>query len=296
MKPSSYAFALSITAFGVVLMSIESLLIKLANIPGVTYSFYIGILIFISLNAFLFKDGLAKTITIYKKDIKVILLVGLITGLANLFFVNSIKHTSIANTVIIISSSPLFAMLFAYLFYKEKAQKNIYIASFFIFIGLLIIFSQQLSGGNLFGDMLAVLCTMAFSLSFVILSRHRDANRFAVLAFAGIVTATSSSLFVESYALDSNSIYILLAAGLFISPFSRVFVMTGTKTLPASEVSLLTILETILAPIWAWIFLSEIPVIYTIIGGVVILSTLVMNTLYLLKVSKAKQAIQRVSS
>ncbi len=291
MEKNSHIFALSITALGVVLMSIESLLIKLTNISGVTYSFYIGILMFISLNAVLLKDGIDKTITIYKENFRVILIAGLLTALANMFFINSVKHTTIANAVIIISSSPLFATLFAYLFYKEKPQKNIFIASIFIFVGLFIIFSQQLGGGNLFGDILALLCTISFSLIFVFMSKEKAVNRFAVIAFGGICITIISSFFIESYAVDTTSIYILLVAGLLISPFSRIFVLIGTRTLPASEISLLTILETILAPIWAWIFLSEIPLSSTMLGGFIILSTLVINTLYLLKISKKKKTI-----
>lgn len=286
MKNNSYIFALFITMLGVILMSIESLLIKMTNISGITYSFYIGILMFISLNSILLKGGIKNTFSIYKDNVKIILISGLLMGFANMFFINSIKHTTIANAVIIISSAPLFATLFAYLFYKEKPQKNIFIASIFIFIGLIVIFSQQLSGGNMIGDILALFCAMSFSLNFVVMSKHKDVNRFAVLAFAGVCITLMSSLFIESFAVDTTSLYILLVAGLLISPFSRIFVLIGTKTLPASEVSLLTILETVLAPIWAWIFLSEIPIMNTIFGGLIILSTLIINTLYLIKISK----------
>lgn len=288
MQTNNYIFALFITAFGVVLMSIESLLIKLTNISGVTYSFYIGLLIFISLNTVLLRDGVRKTLQIYKSNFRIILITGILTALANIFFINSIKHTTIANTSMIISSSPLFATLFAYILYKQKAKKNIYIASFFIFLGLLVIFSQQLLGENLLGDILALLCTICFSLIFVIMSQHSNINRFAVLAFAGICITLISSLFIKSYSVDTNSIYILLVAGLLISPFSRVFVLMGTKTLPANEISLLTILETILAPLWAWMFLNEVPVLNTIIGGCIIVFTLIFNTLYLIKQSKNK--------
>ncbi|QKJ23657.1 DMT family transporter [Poseidonibacter lekithochrous] len=291
MKNNTYIFALLITMLGVVLMSVETLLIKMTNISGLTYSFYIGILMFISLNAVLLKDGIKNTINIYKDNLRIILISGLLMGLANMFFINSVKHTSIANAVIIISSAPLFATLFAYLFYKEKPQKNIFIASIFIFIGLIIIFSKQISSGNLFGDFLALLCAMSFSLNFVVMSKHTSVNRFAVLAFAGVCITLMSLLFIQSYTVDTTSMYILLIAGLLISPFSRIFVLIGTKTLPASEISLLTILETILAPIWAWIFISEIPVSTTIFGGLVILATLIINSLYLIKISKKKALI-----
>lgn len=268
------------------LMSVESLLIKLTPLSGMTYAFFIGILLFISLTLFIVKDGVKKHWHLIKTQYKIILLTALLTALANIFFINAVKHTTIANTVIIISSAPLFATLFAYWFYQLTPHKNIYIASFFIFLGLFIIFSQELSIDNLFGDSLALLCTLSFSLTFVILSRHRATDIIAVLLVAAVILSLFSSLFVDRFTVDDQSIYILLIAGLFVTPFSRVFVLIGTKTLPASEVSLLTILETILAPIWAWIFLREFPHTHAIIGGSIILAALVINSLYLLLTQK----------
>lgn len=288
ISSEGYGFAITLTIVGVILMSVESLLIRLANISGLTYSFYLGILMFISIGIILLKDGITS-INITKKDFKIILMASIFTALANIFFINAIKHTTIANTVVIISSSPLFTSLFAYLFYKEKVQKNIFIASFFIFIGLFIIFSSHLQSGNMFGDILALLCTISFSLTFTLMSRHNEINRYVVLAFTGIAISVMASFFVKSYEVDVTSIYILLLAGLLITPLSRVFILIGTKSLPASEVSLFVILETILAPIWAWIFLSEVPSLNTIIGGGVILATLVINTLYLMQVAKKRR-------
>ena len=61
----------------------------------------------------------------------------------------------------------------------------------------------------------------------------------------------------------------------------------GTKIIPASEVSLLMIIETIMAPIWVWIFLNEVPSNYTLVGGAIILTTLIINSLYIIKLNKS---------
>jgi len=85
-----------------------------------------------------------------------------------------------------------------------------------------------------------------------------------------------------------QTLYILLLAGLLTTPIARVLMGIGTKSLPASEVSLLMIIETIMAPIWVWLFLDEIPVTTTLIGGFLILVTLILNSLYLLKINSKK--------
>ncbi|WP_375137088.1 hypothetical protein [Arcobacter sp. CECT 8989] len=74
----------------------------------------------------------------------------------------------------------------------------------------------------------------------------------------------------------------MIIAGMFVSPISRVLMGIGTKELPASEVSLLMIIETIMAPIWVWIVLKEIPANSTFVGGAIILITLLINSIYLL--------------
>jgi drug/metabolite transporter (DMT)-like permease len=74
--------------------------------------------------------------------------------------------------------------------------------------------------------------------------------------------------------------------GLLITPISRVLIGNGAKYISASEVSLLMLIETIMAPIWVWIFLNEIPSIYTFIGGGIIVITLIINSLYTLKKGK----------
>ncbi len=87
----------------------------------------------------------------------------------------------------------------------------------------------------------------------------------------------------EDLKIDLNNLLIVMFMGLIISSFSRVLIGNGAKYISASEVSLLMLIETIMAPIWVWVFLNEIPTIYTFIGGSVIVATLVVNSLYTLK-------------
>ena len=135
--------AILITASGILLMSIESLLIKLTTIEALSFSFYIGILMFISINIILLNTQKRNFIATYKESIKPILICGFLFGTSNIFFIHAIKTTTVANTVMIFASAPLFSSLYAYLLYKEKSKKNIYIASFFIFLGLFVIFDTR---------------------------------------------------------------------------------------------------------------------------------------------------------
>lgn len=287
MNNNTHLKALIITALGVLLMSFESLFIKLTSISALTFSFYTGLFMIISINLFLLKTKKKKILQSYKEGIVPLILCGFLFGSSNIFFISAIKTTTVANTVMILSTAPLFASLFAYILYREKSSKNIYISSFFIFIGLYIIFSSQLGQADMIGNFYALMCAVLFSLSFVFLSKHTNINRLAVTACAGFFTATISLILASDLTIDINSLYVLLIAGLVTTPISRVLLGIGTKNLPASEVSLLMIIETVMAPIWVWWVLNEVPASTTLLGGSLILLTLLFNSLYLLKTKKS---------
>ena len=277
------AKGLALTSLGVFIMSLESLFIKFTTISPFLFSFYIGIFMFISMiSTFLFKEK-----TVLKKALNTNLLMlivcAILMGTSNIFFITAVKTTTVANVVIIFSTAALFSALFAYLFYREKITKNIIVASFFMFVGLFIIFNDKLEIGSIEGNIYALLCTAFFATSYVILSRYKEMDRFILTAFSGLALSMIAFFFCDDLSIDFKTLAVVMIMGLLISPISRVFLGNGAKYISASEVSLLMIIETIMAPVWVWIFLNEVPSSYTFIGGSIIVATLIVNSLYTLK-------------
>ncbi len=286
------AKGLALTSLGVFIMSLESLFIKFTTISAFVFSFYIGIFMFISMIiTFIFneKAQISSIKNIFNNNTFLVLLFcGFLMGLSNIFFITAIKITTVANVVIIFSTAALFSALFAYLFYKEKITKNIVISSIFIFIGLFIIFNDKLEIGSLKGNIFALLCTALFSIAFVLLSKHKNMNRTVLTAFAGLFLSLLAIFFCEELIIDFKTLIIVMVMGLLISPISRVLMGNGAIYISASEVTLLMIIETIMAPIWVWIFLDEVPSFYTFIGGSLIIITLIANSVYNLKYDNNK--------
>jgi drug/metabolite transporter (DMT)-like permease len=277
------AKGLALTSLGVFIMSLESLFIKLTTISPFLFSFYIGIFMFISMFVtFLFneKAQISSMKKAFANSFLVLLVCAFLMGLSNIFFITAIKTTTVANVVIIFSTAALFSALFAYLFYKERITKNIVISSIFIFIGLFIIFNDKLEIGSLKGNIYALLCTALFSIAFVLLSKYKDMNRTILTAFAGLFLSLLAIFFCEELIIDFKTLIVVIVMGLLISPISRVLMGNGAKYISASEVTLLMIIETIMAPIWVWIFLDEIPSFNTFIGGGLIIITLIVNSVY----------------
>jgi len=280
---SNSAKGLLLTSLGVFIMSLESLFIKFTNISSFLFSFYIGIFMFASMaSTFLFKDFdyLKKAL---KTSFPFLIICSTFMAVSNIFFITAVKTTTVANVVIIFSTSALFSALIGYVIYKEKVNKNIFYASFFMFIGLFIIFNDKLEIGSVKGNIFALLCTLLFSVSFVLLSKYKDMNRVVLTAFSGAILSIIAYFFCDELAIDFKTLMIVMIMGLLISPISRVLLGNGAKYINASEVSLLMLIETIMAPIWVWIFLDEVPSSYTFIGGSIIVITLIINSLYTLK-------------
>jgi drug/metabolite transporter (DMT)-like permease len=272
-----------ITALGVFIMSLESLFIKLTSISPFTFSFYLGIFMFISMLLLLVikQRDIIREIT--KTSFYIFLLCGILMGSANIFFIWAIKSTTAANVVLIIGTGALFTSFFSYLFYKEKIRINVLIASFFMILGLLIIFNDKVGLGNLKGNILALLCTMTFSLSFVLMSKYTRINRIALTGMTGISLAIIAYFVSDTITIDLYNLSVVAVMGLIITPYSRVLIFNGTKFINASEVSLLMIIETVMGPIWVWMVLKEVPSTYTFIGGGIILLTLIANSIYIMK-------------
>ena len=277
------AKGLALTSLGVFIMSLESLFIKFTTISPFLFSFYIGIFMFISMiSTFVFKEK-AVLKKAFNSSMPILIICAMLMGTSNIFFITAVKTTTVANVVIIFGTAALFSALFAYLFFKEKITINIVIASFFMFVGLFVIFNDELEIGSLNGNIYALLCTALFAMSFVLLSRYKQMDRVLLTALSGLVLSIIAFFFCEDLAIDLKTLAVVMTMGLLISPISRVLLGTGAKYISASEVSLLMIIETIMAPVWVWIFLDEVPSSYTFIGGSIIVATLVANSLYTLK-------------
>lgn len=274
-----------ITALGVFIMSLESLFIKMTSISAFTFSFYLGIFMFVSMLLFLVVKQRDIIRDITKTSFYIFLLSAILMGSANIFFIWAIKTTTAANVVLIIGTGALFTSFFSYLFYKERIKINVLIASFFMILGLFIIFNDKLGLGNLKGNLLALLCTMTFSLSFVLMSKYTNINRVALTGMTGISLALIAFFVSDTISIDLYNLGVVALMGLIITPYSRVLIFNGTKFINASEVSLLMIIETIMAPIWVWMVLKEVPSTYTFIGGSIILLTLIANSIYIMKKS-----------
>ncbi len=275
---TQHAKGLLLTFSGVVLMSIESPLIKFSNLQAQTIGFYFGICLFISANLMLLSKGSTYFIKNYTTNFKGIFLSGLFMGISNFCFVMAVYYAGIAKAVLILASSPIISALIAYIFLKQHTPKRIFLATFIVFIGLYIILADDLGTSSLIGNLYAFGCVLSFSTLFCVLSFHKDASRLGYISFGGVFLTLFSLINVNLH-VEFSSLLPIIFLGLIITPLSRLFIGLGTRYLIPAEVGLLVIGESILAPIWGWWWLDEVISTSVFIGGSIILLALIINSL-----------------
>ena len=200
------------------------------------------------------------------------------TTFSSLTFVLAIKHTTVANTLIILSTMSLFAALFSMIFLKERIALRTGLAMFACVVGIGIVFMDGLSSGGMLGNVIALLCAFFNAANLTIIRSERTINVPSMLSCGALMAALIALMFASSVSIDGRATLILLAMGT-MGAGGFVLVGTGAKYIPSPEVTLLLLLETIVGPIWVWMILQEIPSINALIGGAIVISALGLHAL-----------------
>ena len=199
-------------------------------------------------------------------------------------FVYAITHTSVANTLVILSSTPLFAAIVSRVILNEKIGLRTMTAIGLVAIGIGVIASGSIgSGGALAGDIAAILGSffLACGLSFV--RRFPQISSLSAISCSGLLTALLVLPLASPLAVTQADFGYLLIMGLYVVPIGTALMYLGPRYIPSAEVGLLLLLESILGPLWVWLVLSEQPGDRTLLGGVIVITTLVINTVWALR-------------
>lgn len=209
-------------------------------------------------------------------------------------FITAITHTSVANTLIILSTTPLFAALIGLAVFRERIELRTWCAIFLVAIGIYVISSDgDNQGATLFGDVAAVSGAFFLAAGFTVVRRKPTISVFPVFSIAGLVTALVILPLAQPLSVTQQDMGYLIIMGVYMLPLGTALMYIGPKYIPASEVGLMLLLESVLGPTWVWLALGEEPGARTLMGGVIILSTLAINTLWAMKNASNQRYMRR---
>ena len=274
---SDHSKGLLITMIGVLFVVPDSIMVRLiSSDPMVTAfwrSFTAGtfVAIFILLTM---RNDVVKTITqmgcagwVYC----------VLIGTTSPAFVLAVQNTSVANVVLIFASMPVFSAILSFLILSERPNRQLLLTSCFVFAGLAIIGFGSSGGAaaHWIGDLWAVYIVIAFSTALILLRRQKHVSMLPAIPIGYIGAACVMFWFIDPLETMETDGALYVLHGVLIA-VSTCGLTLGPRYISATEVSLLILLESVFAPILAWIVLSEMPAQATILGGVLILSALVV--------------------
>ena len=276
----------SLLAFiAVMFITPDSLFIRLANIDTWSLVFYRGMIPFVTV--------FIGMLVIYKLNFFSMLLnsgyhgiIYILTfSVTNITFVVSIQNTNVANTLVMIAMAPMLSAILGAIFLKEPPDKKTWIAIGITFIAAVYIFYDSLQLGNIFGDILGLITALGLAVGAVTIRSAKNKNLVPAAVVGKMFVAIFAIFFVESYILAEKDLIIVPLMCLMCVAIPFVLVTIAPRFIPAEEVNLFFLLETIIGPLWVWLIIKEQPSIETIQGGLIIIITIGIHSFLKLKKS-----------
>lgn len=197
---------------------------------------------------------------------------------ASTCFINALARTTVANTLIIQSTSPFIAALLGWAWMGERVRRRSWIAMAAALAGATVMASHSWGAGSIAGDLLALVTAIAFAAATVIVRRHRELRMTAAAGLAGVFSAIFAWRPARPFDAAPDDLALLALFGAAQLGFGLVLFTAGARLIPVAEASLIAVLESVLGPVWVWLALRETPAPEALLGGAIILTALVVHT------------------
>ena len=204
------------------------------------------------------------------------LAVGMIGAAGTATFITSFTLTSIANVAVIYAMAPLIAAAIAWILIGEKAGRNTTLGMVISIGGVVVLLAGSVGSVNLIGDGLALTMTFAMATIMVIYRAHPQTPSAGPSVAQSLFLLPIALVFGSPFDIAIVEIAVLAIFGMLFA-IASVTLAEGAKRVPSGQAALLGTLETPLAPILAFLFLSEIPPNLTILGGAIVLVAILIS-------------------
>jgi len=268
---------------GIMFITPDSLLIRLANISSWNLIFYRGFIPFLTIFIGLlivYRSSLFKKILDNGWHGLFFILTFAITSIV---FVISIENTNVANTLVMVALAPMLSAIISLIFLKENPDKKTWIAIAITTLAVLYIFYDAIDSGDFLGNFLGLVCATGLAVNAVIIRSAKKISLVPSAMIGKLIVALFAIIFVDQIKLENNDLIIvpLMCVACIAIPF--VCVTLAPRYITAAEVNLFFLLETIFGPFWVWLVIKEQPSFETIIGGGIIIATITIHSALALK-------------
>jgi drug/metabolite transporter (DMT)-like permease len=190
----------------------------------------------------------------------------------------ALKYTTVANVVFIISIQTFFLAVMGYFFLKEKINFSTMIAIILAATGLYVMIGTKISGGSALGNAFAFVIPVAFTLVVIIIRKFNHIDMVPAVAVSGIFALVVGFIFSGSIAITVHDLILVFFFGALQYAPGFICLTLGSRKTPAAKIGIFTFTEALAGPIWAWMFINEIPPLGVFIGGGIIFLAILLKT------------------
>ena len=215
-----------------------------------------------------------KVIAVFRNAGMTSLVGGVALGLGNVCYILSISNTTIANTMFLLSIVPFLTAIAAWVVLRERVRPASWVAIALATLGVAIMVQEGIAGGRAFGNIMGLAAATSGAFFYVAVRAGRRVDMIPTVCIAGAVAATFSGAVAAGSGIFTISAHDLLFSSVMGAGqvgIGMLLYTLGARYVRAAELSILSLTEFVISPIWGWLIVGEIPTSATLLGGVIIL-------------------------
>ena len=202
---------------------------------------------------------------------------GIILSCGDAGYVFAMYNTTVANANFIIQTQTIFLAIFGYIFLREKISKLTLASIFLAFAGIFLMLGSSLTAGQMLGNIAAFVMPISFAVLILTVRKYPSVDMIPLQLIAGIGAVIIGYLFSSKIIISSHDIFLGFIAGFFQLGLGFIFITIGAKTTPSALVGIIMLIEAVLGPFWAWLFINETPPLVVLVGGTIVLSAVLLQ-------------------
>jgi len=203
--------------------------------------------------------------------------VALCVATASASFIAALNHTSVARVLFILAVAPVLAALLAWLALGEPITRRTVAAMALALAGVALMLGAP-GEGSLAGDAFSFLAAFAFAVMIVITRWRHDVSMAPATCLSQVILVAVFAPFASPDAIGGDEVVWLAALGIGQIGIGFALFTVGARLIPAAQVALITLLETVLGPLWVWFAVGERPSALTLVGGTIVIVAIVIQT------------------
>ncbi|MEM7172412.1 MAG: DMT family transporter [Pseudomonadota bacterium] len=214
------------------------------------------------------------------------LVVVLALGAGFTLYLFALLNTTVANVAFILSAGPFFSALLAWIILREKVALLTWVAMLGAMAGIGLMVANGLEEGHFLGNIIALGAPITFAVMIVSIRKAGARDMMPAICLAGLIAGGAATIMAPTLIIPNQDLILSLLLGSVQLAFGFMCITYGARYVPAAQVALLALTETVLAPTWVWLFLGETPSTVSLTGGIVVLIAVLAQGLYGLYLDK----------